>query len=92
MARRRLEGDNLMNTQTWHVSITLADDGSDVTARARLADGHVDVSGLGVVPASLHDTTGESPFALAALRSLEDLSDALSYVADTDRLAGVDQV
>jgi hypothetical protein len=81
-----------MNTQTWHVSITLADDGRDVTARARLADGHVHVSGLGVVPASLHDTTGESPFALAALRSLEDLSDALSYVADTDRLAGTDQV
>jgi hypothetical protein len=81
-----------MNTQTWNVSITLADDGSDVTAHARLADGTVDVSGLGVVPASLHDTTGESPFALAALRSLEDLSDALGYVAETDRLAGVDQV
>jgi hypothetical protein len=81
-----------MNTQTWHVSITLADDGSDVTARARLADGDVDVSGLGVVPASVHETTGESALALAALRSLESLSDALSYVAETDRLAGADQV
>ena len=81
-----------MNTQTWHVSITLADDGSDVTARAELADGTHDVSGLGVVPASLHDTTGESPFALAAMRSLQSLTDALSYVADTDRLAATDQV
>jgi hypothetical protein len=81
-----------MNTKTWHVSITLADDGSDVTARARLADGSVDVVGLGSVPASLHDTAGEPPFALAALRSLENLSDALSYVADTDRLASADQV
>jgi hypothetical protein len=77
-----------MNTQTWHVSITLADDGHDVTARARLADGAVDVSGLGVV----HDTTGESPMALAALRSLENLSEALSYAADTQRLADFDQV
>ena len=77
-----------MNTQTWHVSITLADDGHDVTARARLADGAVDVSGLGVV----HDTDGESPFALAAMRSLENLSEALSYAADTERLADVDQV
>jgi hypothetical protein len=80
-----------MNTQTWHVAITLADDGSDVTARARLADGSVDVVGVGVVPATLHETTGESPFALAALRSLENLSDALSYVAETDRYASVDQ-
>lgn len=81
-----------MKTQTWHVSITLADNGSDVTALAELADGRHDVSGHGVAPASLHDTTGESPFALAALRSLRSLSDALGYVADTDRLAAVDQV
>ena len=80
-----------MNTQTWHVSITLADDGSDVTARARLADASVDVVGLGVVPASLGDTTGEAPLALAALRSLESLSDALSYVALEDRYASADQ-
>jgi hypothetical protein len=81
-----------MNTQTWHVSITLADDGADVTARARLVDGNVDVSGFGQVPASLHDTTGESSYALAAQRSLENLTDALSYVAETDRMAGADQV
>lgn len=80
-----------MKTQTWHVSITIADDGSDVTARARLADGSVDVVGLGVVPTELAETTGESPFALAALRSLESLSDALSYVAETDRFASADQ-
>jgi hypothetical protein len=30
--------------------------------------------------------------ALAALRSLENLSEALSYAADTERLADVDQV
>lgn len=81
-----------MNTQTWHVSITLADDGSDVTARAELADGRHDVSGHGVAPACLRDTTGESPFALAAMRSLQSLTDALGYVAETDRLASVDQV
>jgi hypothetical protein len=81
-----------MNTQTWHVSITLADDGSDVTARARLADGTVDVSGVGVVPATLQDTTGEALLALAAMRSLENLSEALAYAAETDRLADVDQV
>jgi len=80
-----------MKTQTWHVSITLADDGSDVTARARLADGSVDVVGLGVVPADLADTTGESPFALAAQRSLENLSDALGYAAETERYAMLDQ-
>jgi hypothetical protein len=78
-------------TQTGHVSITLDDDGSDVTARAKLADGSVDVTGFGVVPTSLAETTGESPFELAALRSLENLSDALSYVADSDRFAGADQ-
>ena len=81
-----------MNTQTWHVSITLADDGSDVTARAELVGGRHDVSGRGVAPASLRDATGESRFALAALRSLQNLTDALSYMADTDRLAGADQV
>jgi hypothetical protein len=81
-----------MDTQTWHVSITLADDGSEVTARATLADGDVEVRGLGVVPAALHDTTGESPFTLAAKRSLDSLSDALGYVAETDRMAGTDQV
>jgi hypothetical protein len=81
-----------MKTQTWHVSITLADDGSDVTAQARLADGVVDVIGRGTVSASLPDTTGESPLALAAMRSLENLTDALGYVAETDRMAAADQV
>jgi hypothetical protein len=80
-----------MNTTTWHVSIALADDGSDVTARAELADGSVDVVGLGVVPAILADTTGESPYALAAMRSLASLSEALGYVAETDRFAAADQ-
>lgn len=81
-----------MNTQTWHVSITLADNGTDVTARAEFADGTHDVSGIGVVATPLADTAGESPYTLAAMRSLESLTDALSYVADTDRLAAVDQV
>jgi hypothetical protein len=81
-----------MNTQTWHVSITLADDGSDVTALAELADGRHDVSGRGVAPASARGTTGDCCFALAAMRSLQSLTDALGYMADTDRLAGADQV
>jgi hypothetical protein len=81
-----------MNTQVWHVSITLAEDGSDVTARARLDDGSVDVTGHGVAPAPPEDTAGESLFALAAQRSLESLSDALGYVAETERLADTDQV
>jgi hypothetical protein len=80
-----------MNTQTWHVSITLADDGSDVTARARLADGSVDVVGLGAVSTAVTDASGESPFELAAVRSLESLSEALSYAAETDRYATLDQ-
>jgi len=80
-----------MNTQTWHVSITLADDGSEVTARARLADGSVDVVGLGVVSTAITDASGESPYELAAVRSLSRLSDALSYAAETDRYAAVDQ-
>lgn len=80
-----------MHHQTWHVSITLDDDGTAVTARSALEDGSIDVVGHGVVPTNLAETTGEAPFALAALRSLENLSDALSYVAETDRYAGVDQ-
>jgi hypothetical protein len=80
-----------MNTQTWHVSITLADDGSDVTARARLADGSVDVVGLGAVSTAVTDASGESPFELAAVQSLESLSEALSYAAETDRYATLDQ-
>lgn len=80
-----------MHHQTWHVSITLEDDGTVVTARSALEDGSIDVVGHGVVPRDLAETTGEAPFALAALRSLENLSDALSYVAETDRYAGADQ-
>ena len=80
-----------MNTQTWHVSITLADDGSDVTARARLADGSVDVVGMGAVSTAVTDASGESPYEIAAVRSLESLSEALSYAAETERYAGVDQ-
>lgn len=80
-----------MNTQTWHVSITLADDGSDVTARARLADGSVDVVGLGVVSTAVSEAGGESPYELAAVRSLESLSEALSYAAEADRYAALDQ-
>ena len=80
-----------MNTQTWHVSITLADDGSDVTARARLADGSVDVVGMGAVSTAVTDASGESPYEIAAVRSLESLSEALSYAAETDRYAEVDQ-
>ena len=80
-----------MNTQTWHVSITLADDGSEVTARARLADGSVDVVGLGVVSTAVTDASGESPYELAAVRSLESLSEALTYAAEADRYAALDQ-
>jgi len=80
-----------MNTQTWHVSITLADDGSDVTARARLADGTHEVSGLAVVPAASEHPGGDL-LTLAARRSLERLTAALGYAADSARLADVDQV
>jgi len=80
-----------MNTQTWHVSITLADDGDDVTARAHLDDGSVDVAGMGTVSTAVTEASGESPYELAAVRSLESLSDALSYVAETDRYAALDQ-
>jgi len=80
-----------MITQTWHVSITLADDGSDVTARARLADGTHDVSGHAVVPTTNEHADGEV-LVLAARRSLERLTDALGYAADSERLADVDQV
>lgn len=80
-----------MHHQTWHVSITLDDDGTVVTARSSLEDGSIEVVGHGEVPTNLAETTGEAPFALAALRSLENLSDALSYVAETDRYASVDQ-
>jgi len=80
-----------MNTQTWHVSITLADDGADVTARAHLDDGSVDVVGLGTVSTAVTEASGESPYELAAMRSLEGLSDALSYAAETDRYAALDQ-
>jgi hypothetical protein len=82
---------NLMSTQTWHVSITMDHDGSDVTARAELADGTLDIVGLGVVSTSITDATGELPFQLAAMRSLESLSEALGYAAETDWYAEVDQ-
>ena len=80
-----------MNTQTWHVAITVADNGFDVTAKARLDDAAVDVVGLGVVPGTFGETTGESARALAAIRSLESLAEALGYVVETDRYADVDQ-
>jgi hypothetical protein len=76
-----------MDTETWHVAITLADDGFDVTAKARFADCALDLVGLGVVPIGLGETAGRPAQALAALRSLESLAAALGQVAGIARPA-----
>ena len=76
-----------METETWHVAITLADDGFDVTAKARFADCAVDLVGLGVVPIGLGEKPGRPAQALAALRSLESLAAALGQAAGVDRSA-----
>ncbi len=75
-----------MNTHTWHVSITLAHDGFDVTARARLSDEAIELVGLGVAPVRVGEDPGRSTHVLAARRSLESLAEALGQLAQVDRL------
>jgi hypothetical protein len=76
-----------MDTETWHVAITLADDGFDVTAKARFADCAVDLVGLGVAPVGLGDAPGRQQVqALAAMRALQSLAEALGEMARVDRL------
>ncbi len=81
-----------MQTKTWHVAITLDDDGFDVTAKARFADCAVDLVGLGVVPIGLEAKLGPQTHALAAVRSLQSLAEALGDHSEVDRPADVDQV
>jgi hypothetical protein len=76
-----------MDTETWHVAITLADDGFDVTAKARFADCALDLVGLGVATIDLAEKSGRRAQALAALRSLESLAVALGQVAGVARPA-----
>jgi len=73
------------NTETWHVAITLADDGFDVTAKARFADCGVDLVGLGVEPVGPGQRTSRASQAIAAMRSLESLAAALGQAAGADR-------
>jgi hypothetical protein len=80
------------NTETWHVAITLADDGFDVTAKARFADCGVDLVGLGVEPVGPGQRTGRASQAMAAMRALESLAAALGQAARADLPAPDHQV
>ena len=75
-----------MESETWHVAITLAEDALDVTAKARFADCAVDLVGLGVAPVGLAETPGLQVQALAVVRSLRSLAEALEEMARLDRL------
>lgn len=80
-----------MDRNTWHVDIDVADDGHEVTARARLDDGPVATVGLGC---ARHDETErdlQPASALAVGRSLADLGMSLRYVSAARTYALIDQ-
>ncbi len=74
-----------MQSTTWHVDIELADSGDEVTAIARLQT-HEGPAAPGIGLGSVHhdplDRDLSPEYALAARRSLENLSSAIDYVSD----------
>ena len=83
-----------MERTIWHVDIELDDTGEQVTATARLRTDSSDCSpgiGLGTVHHDLLDRDLSPEFALAARRSLEDLSSTLDYISEVGRYSALDQ-